>query len=203
MEFDFLGGFFVNVGEAVLDEVDGAIVEVFEVVRGEVEVVAPVKAEPFHVGFDGLDVFGFLFFWIGIVKAEMAFRTGVLASDAEVEADGFRVPDVQVAVRLRRETGDGGFVFSGREIGGDDFPDEVEFCSIGHVESGECRVSSDQWNMEKGFATPLRRMAAETRLSSGFVPSEAGVKCIWRGVFEMEDAAAVCAAFNLTLPATL
>lgn len=84
VELDFLGAFLIDVGETVFDEVHGAIVEVFEVVACEVEVVAPVEAEPFHVFFDGVDVFGFLLFGIGVIEAEMAFSARVLAGDAEV-----------------------------------------------------------------------------------------------------------------------
>ncbi len=142
VELDLLGAFLIDVGEAVLDEVHGAVVEELEVVRGEIKIIAPIEAEPFHVRLDGFDVFGFLFFGIGVVEAEVALRARVFLGDAEIQADGFRVADVQVAVRLRRETGDGGLVFSGGEVGGDDLADEIEFWCVGHGK--KWKVPSEQ-----------------------------------------------------------
>src|SRR5262249_49341220 len=49
-----------------------------------------------------------------------------LVGDAEVQADRFRVADVQIAVRLRRKPGDDpSVVLAGREILIDDGPYEV------------------------------------------------------------------------------
>ena len=133
MEFDLLGAFLINVGEAVVDEVECAIVEELEVIGGEVKLIAPIEAQPFHVLLDALDVFGFLLLGICIVEAEVAFGTGMFPGNAEIEADGFRVAEVEIAVRFRRETGDGRLVLTGGKVGGDDFTDEIEFWGIGHM----------------------------------------------------------------------
>ena len=66
--------------------------------------LAPVKSQPFHVALDGIDVFNVFFDRIRIVKTQMA-HTLVLKRDPEIQADRFRVPDMQIAVGLRRETG--------------------------------------------------------------------------------------------------
>jgi hypothetical protein len=70
-----------------------------------------------------------LLFRVGVVEAEVAFRAdgGVFQGDAEVQADRLGVADVQVAVGLRRKTGDGGGVFAGGQVIGDDLADEVGF----------------------------------------------------------------------------
>ena len=65
---------------------------------------APVKAEPLYVIDDGIGVLDILFLGIGVVHAQMA-AAAVLLSQAEVEAYGFGVADMEIAVRLRGEPG--------------------------------------------------------------------------------------------------
>ena len=114
----------VDIGLAGADQVLGPVVQPLEIVRGVVEVLAPVEAEPAHVALDGVDVFLLFLDRIGVVEAQVAAAAELLR-DAEVEADGFGVADVQIAVRLRRETGDDRFDASGVEIGLNDVADEV------------------------------------------------------------------------------
>ena len=64
----------------------------------------PAKTEPLHGVEDGIDVFLFLFFWVGVVKAHVA-HTIVVACQAKVQADAFGMTHVQVAIGLGRETG--------------------------------------------------------------------------------------------------
>src|SRR5438132_1362 len=66
--------------------------------------VRPTADEPTYVLENRIDIFDLLLRRVRIVVAEVA-RAGEFASDAEVQADGFRVADVQVAVRLGREAG--------------------------------------------------------------------------------------------------
>jgi hypothetical protein len=68
------------------------------------EVLAPVEAEPADVGLDCVDVLLLLLDWIGVVEAQVAAATE-LGGDAEVQADRLGMADMQVAVRLGRETG--------------------------------------------------------------------------------------------------
>ena len=46
----------VDVGIALADQLLGPFVQLLEVIRSEVQVLAPVEAEPAHVILDGLDV---------------------------------------------------------------------------------------------------------------------------------------------------
>ena len=98
---------------------------------------AEVEAEPADVVDDRLLVFGVLLRRIGVVEAQVA-DAAVLLCDAEIQTDRLGVPDVEVAVRLRRETGDD---LSPEQIGFliflDHLADEVErfilvFAGIGH-----------------------------------------------------------------------
>jgi hypothetical protein len=55
-----------------------------------------------HILYDRFDVFTFFFGGICIIEPQIA-QASVLGGDAEIEADGLGVPDVQIAVGLRRE----------------------------------------------------------------------------------------------------
>ena len=121
---DLIGGQVVDVGQPVPDQVDGPFVELLEVVRGVVEVLAPVEAQPAHVGLDGVDVLLLLLGGVGVVEAQVA-AAAELAGDAEVEADRLGVADVQVAVGLRREARHDGGVPPAAQVVGHDVADEV------------------------------------------------------------------------------
>ena len=83
-----------------------------------------MKTEPLDVLFDGVDVFVVFFFGVGIVKTQVA-QTIINISQTEVQADGFGVADVQVAVRLGRKTGLDGCMFTAFEIFIDNGADKV------------------------------------------------------------------------------
>jgi hypothetical protein len=89
----------VHVGLALADQVLRPPVQLLEIVGGVVEVLAPVEAQPVHVGHDRLDVLHALLGGIGVVEAQMA-GAAEIASEAEVEADALGVADVEVAVGL-------------------------------------------------------------------------------------------------------
>ena len=127
---DLVGGKVVHVGLAGLDELDGPLVQLLEVVGGEVQVLAPVEPQPADVGLDGVDVLLLFLHRVGVVEAQMA-AAAELAGDAEVEADRLGVADVEVAVGLRREAGDDAAVPPLAEVGGDDLADEV--AALGRV----------------------------------------------------------------------
>ncbi len=123
----------VDIRVAAVDQVFGHVVELVEVVAGVVQVfdavLLPAETEPFDRVHDGVDVFLVFFFRIGVVEAQMA-APGVIARQAEIEADRLRMADVQVAVRLRREAGDHirqavALVGAGLQVGLDDRAQEV------------------------------------------------------------------------------
>ena len=65
---------------------------------------APVEAEPPDVPLHRLDELGLLGVGVGVVEPEVAATTGMLGGDSEVEAERFRVPDVEEPVRFRWKT---------------------------------------------------------------------------------------------------
>ena len=99
---DLLGGLLIDVGTALLDAPYGEVPEVLEIV-GCIENLAPLEAQPLDILLDGLYIFHILFLRVGIVHAEVA-HAPILGSHTEVHGDGLGVTDVQVAVRLWRET---------------------------------------------------------------------------------------------------
>src|SRR4029453_16539646 len=123
---DFVGRQTADIGLSYLDQLDGVVVELFEVVRRVVDPVFPIKSNPSNVGLNRVHIFDILFGWIGIVESQVAFTSGYLRSDAEVQTDGLGVSDVQVAVGLGRKPGnDAAAVLAGFQVFGDDGSNEV------------------------------------------------------------------------------
>ena len=87
-------------------------------------VVGPAVDQPLHVGDDGLDVLDVLLGRIRVVHAQVALAA-VFPGDAEVEADRLGVADVQVAVGLRRKSGDDPRIAMLGHMGCNDVADEV------------------------------------------------------------------------------
>src|SRR5690606_39999053 len=110
---------------APLDQLLGVLVELREVVRGVVEPVTPVEAQPADVLLDGLDELFLFGGRVGVVEAEVA-QAPVGFGGAEVDPDGLGVTDVQVAVGLGREAGvHPPAVPPRRPVGVDDLLDEM------------------------------------------------------------------------------
>src|SRR5580698_10899609 len=86
--------------------------------------VRPAVDQPFHVGGDGIDVLNFFLGRVGVVHAQVTLAAE-LAGNAEIQADGFRVADMQIAVGLGRETCYGRLVFARRDVLADGFTDEI------------------------------------------------------------------------------
>ena len=74
-----LGRLVVDIGVAGADQVLGPAVELLEIIRGVVEVPAPIEAEPAHVALDRVDVFLLLPGRVGVVEAQVAAAAKLLA----------------------------------------------------------------------------------------------------------------------------
>ena len=62
----------IHVGLAFADQVLGPFVELLEIVRRMIEMLAPVEAEPVHVALDRVDELLLLLGRVGVVEAQMA-----------------------------------------------------------------------------------------------------------------------------------
>ena len=122
---DFLGAELTDIGLAQLDQLHGEVVELIKIVRGEKEILAPVKAQPADIILDGCHVGLFFLARIGIVEAQMAGAV-VFFCDAEVEADGLGVADVQKTVGLGRKTCYRPRVFAAMQVFVDDLANEID-----------------------------------------------------------------------------
>ena len=61
-----------DVGFAGLDQLNGPLVQLIEIVGGVEQAVFPIEAQPAHVLHDGVDVLGLFFGRIGVVEAQVA-----------------------------------------------------------------------------------------------------------------------------------
>ena len=86
--------------------------------------VSPALDQPFHIGGDGVDVLDFFLGRVGVIEAQVA-DPAEFVGNAKIEADGFGMANMKIAIRLRWEPGDGGLVLAVRNIGFDDVADEV------------------------------------------------------------------------------
>src|SRR5882672_7270830 len=121
---DFFRRQIVDIGLAVFNQLDRPFIKLIEIIGG-VEETIPMEAEPLYVGLDGINVFGFFFRRIRIVEAEIGFAAE-LVGEAEVEADGLGMADVQVSVGLGWEARlHAAFVFIGLQVVENDVANEV------------------------------------------------------------------------------
>ena len=97
----FLGRQIVHISVTGSNQLHGPLIELIEVVGCIVKPV-PLEAEPAHIFHDRVDVLGLFLLRIGVVEAQIRLAAE-LVGQSEVEADCLGVPDVQVAVRLRRK----------------------------------------------------------------------------------------------------
>src|SRR6185295_571040 len=94
----------VDVGLAVLDELDRAVVEFFEVVGSIKKPVVPVEAEPPDIAHDVFfELYGFLD-WIGVVEAEIA-QAVVFGGNFKIQAERFGMAEVKITVWFGRKAG--------------------------------------------------------------------------------------------------
>ncbi len=101
------------------------LIELFVVIGRVVLAIVPVKAQPLDVVLDRIDVLDVFLDRIGVVEAEVAVAAEFVG-DAKVETDRLGVPDVQVAVRFRREArDDAAVVLPGGHISGNDLANKV------------------------------------------------------------------------------
>ncbi len=183
---DLVGGEAVHVRLAVADELHRAIVDLPEIVGGVGEPVAPFVAEPVHPLDDRVHELLVLLYRIRVVEAQVALAA-VLLGDPEIEADGFRVADVQIPVRLGRETRDDPpAVPAVGDVVGNDLADEVPaagFSSLGH-ESGhasatnaivpELRRSSRRRSSAAPSSMPAARSASAWKPPTSSEPASGG-----------------------------
>ena len=93
-----------HVGQPLFDQLHGVLIVLLKIVGAEEKPVAPVKAQPVNILLNGFDELVVLLGGVRVVHAQVA-DTAKFFGHAEINAQRLAVPNVQVAVRLRRKTG--------------------------------------------------------------------------------------------------
>ena len=115
----------INIRLACFDQLHRPGVKLVEVIGGVEHPIAPVRTQPARVRDDRVDILLLFLLRIGIVEAQIRFAAE-LFGQAKVQADRFRVTDVQIAVRLRRKARvHAALVLVGLQIVKNDIADEV------------------------------------------------------------------------------
>ena len=123
---DFLRAQTANVCLTNFDQLNGVFIELVKVVRCVVQMIAPIEPKPSNICLDRFHVFDFLLAWIGIIEPQVTCPALVFTGDAEVEADGFGVSNVEVTVGFRWKSGhDSTFVLVCLQILCDDTTNKV------------------------------------------------------------------------------
>ncbi len=90
------------------------LVELVKIV-GSIQLSLPLESEPFDILLYRINIFCILFHRIGVIETQIGL-SAIFLRQAEIKAYTFRVSDMQIAVRLRRETRHYTFMFSGGKI---------------------------------------------------------------------------------------
>ena len=99
-----LGVQFVDVRLVYPDQFHGILIQLLEIVGSKIHAIRPVKAEPAYLLYDRLNILDIFLFGVGIVESQITFALELLCQ-TEIDADGFGMAYMQVAIRFRRETG--------------------------------------------------------------------------------------------------
>ena len=104
-----------NVCLAFPDQFDRALIHLFKIIGGKEKSVLKIRPQPSHVLFDGLHELTLLLRRIRIVKTEIEL-TAVLLRQSCIQQYALGMPDMEIPVGLRRESGMHGIVSPFRQI---------------------------------------------------------------------------------------
>ena len=114
-----------------LNQLNGELVKLLEIIRGVIFPSSQVESEPAHVFLDRIDVLDIFLARIGIVESQIALAAE-LGGQAEIETDRFGVTDVKITVGLRRKTRmDPALIFALLEILDDDVANKMRRRRLG------------------------------------------------------------------------
>ena len=159
----FFGCQIAHVGFTGLDELHGPFVELIEIIGGVID-ARPLATQPADVFDDRIDVLGFLFRWIRVVEAQIAFAAEFVGQ-SEIQVNRFGVADVKIAVRLRWKAGvNATLVLTGLQIAQNDVADKIRWRGGGRLRRMWRIVSYVVHTWSRAMAWSIRsrrRLAAE------------------------------------------
>jgi len=97
------GALFVYISFSFLDETDGEVPQLLEVV-GCIIFISPLESEPLDIFLDGFHIFHVFFGRVGVVETQVTYST-IACGYPKIQANGLGMTDVEITVGLRRETG--------------------------------------------------------------------------------------------------
>ena len=92
----------VDISQTLLDQHLCPLIQLLEIVR-RIVLASPIEAEPLDILLDRVNILGILLHRVGIVETKVTL-TAILLSQTEVQADTLGVSNMQITVRLGRET---------------------------------------------------------------------------------------------------
>ncbi|MNJ47072.1 hypothetical protein D3C77_422180 [compost metagenome] len=92
----------------------------------------PIKAQPFHVFFNRIDVLHVLLDGIRIVKTKMG-AAPKLVCNREIDPDRLGMPDMQITVRLWRKAGNNFLHFAALQILGNNIFNKVRWGTVNAI----------------------------------------------------------------------
>ncbi len=120
-----------------MNQTHGIIKQLVEIIRCKTRLAQPFEAQPLHVFFNRAHIFVGFFFGVGVVETQIAHAV-ISISKAEIEADGFGVADVQIAVGLGRKAGVDAAVFAAGEVFVNHVADKVIVGKLFFVHHNKC-----------------------------------------------------------------
>ena len=114
MQPDFFLGLVINIGQSPLDQLFGPLVKLVEIV-GCIQFLIPLESQPLDVLLDGIYIFDIFLDRVGIVVTEVGL-TAIFLRQTEIQANALGMSQMQVAVRLRRETRHDALDLAGRQV---------------------------------------------------------------------------------------
>ena len=125
---DFLLILVIYVSQSFGNEPVCPVVQLFKIVRG-IKLIGPLEPQPVDVFFNGIYVFHFFLYGVGVIKTEVCCSV-VFQTQTKIQANAFGMSYMQVTVRFRREPGNNRCVFALRQIRFNNFLNKIQrtFC---------------------------------------------------------------------------
>ncbi len=131
----FFGVQVTDIGFIGLDQLNRPVVQLVKVIRRIVDIALPLITKPGDVVFDRINEFLAFFLWVGVIETQVTCAIK-LFGNAEVEADRFRMADMEITIWLWRESGLHRLYAPGIKVFLNDFGDEIITgvrCRISHI----------------------------------------------------------------------
>ncbi|MNC04139.1 hypothetical protein D3C75_515720 [compost metagenome] len=126
---------FIDIRQTFIDKLNRVVKQLVEIIRGITDVAGPLETEPFNIVLNGINVFDVFFYRVGVIETQVALAL-IILRDTKIQADGFCMADVQIAVWLWRETGANAGVLTIGQIFINNLANKVSWAGFGLTHRG-------------------------------------------------------------------